>query len=763
MKSIRERDIVAPSQGKKRRKKGVTFSNEEPTVYIISRLSHTAYSAEAETSNSTLFTLEGIFNGAKATFLVDSGASTNFVDERFAKLHGIKTVSKWIADTVKLADGFEQASNAMLPKARLHISSYKDEDTFHVTNLRNFDVVLGKSWLDRISPHIEWKLNKMTFTHGGKKHTLKSPPRTWVSPEIAHMMLSSAELRRAVKEKAPMFLALVSSVEQSKASAKRPAIDVQPVLDRHRKVFDEPKGMPPWRSRNHTIEVEPGKPPPSRPLYRMSESELAELRKQLEDLLAKGHIRPSTSPYAAPVLFVKKKDGSMRLCVDYRALNSITIKNKYPLPRVDELLDRLHGAKYWSSMDLRSGYHQVRIAEHHINRTAFATRYGLYEWTVMPFGLSGAPSTFQALMNDIFRPHLDKFVLVYLDDIMVYSRTKEDHLKHLDIVLSLLEKHQLYVKMEKCSFAMDETEFLGHIVSASGIRPDPKKLDAIRKWPRPQNPTDVRAFLGLCNYYRRFVDKFASIAAPLNELTDDKPFEWAEKHQQAFDALKLAMTSHPLVIHAPDPKQPYYLKCDASGVGMGAVLTQGSGKGERVIAYHSRKFTPAERNYPVHEQEMLGLVESLKVWRHYLLGSKVNVRTDNRPNKYLQTKPYLDPKRQARWMETLQEYDVDIEHIPGKDNVVADALSRRPDYFVNLLSLLNITTTTSEINVTTDIKAEVLATAPHDPEYQRLLKVANARRNKDYRVDDDGLLYFIPRDGSRHRLYIPVYSDTPPS
>lgn len=263
----------------------------------------------------------------------------------------------------------------------------------------------------------------------------------------------------------------------------------------------------------------------------------------------------------------------------------------------------------------------------------------------------------------------------------------------------------------------------------------------------------MRAFLGLANYYRRFVERFATIAAPLNELTGDAPFQWLPHHQAAFDALKAALTSNPLIIHAPNPTLPYTLKCDASTVGIGSVLTQGQDKEEQVIAYHSRKLTPAERNYPVHEQEMLSLIESLKVWRHYLLGSKTHVRTDNRPNKYLQTKPYLDPKRQARWMETLQEYDVEIEHIPGKDNVVADALSRRPDYFITSLSL--ILNTISEAKVADDISGEVRNSAPDDPEYQRLYKAAAARRLAGYKVQD-GLLYFQPRNGQARRLCVPA-------
>ena len=418
--------------------KRVRFSPEEPKVYRISRLTQGGGEARA----GTLLVLDGVIQGKRARILIDSGASANFVDESFVAYHRLRTADKLVSDVVKLADGFEQDSSLMIPKCKMHINSYKDADTFHVTTLQNFDAILGKSWLERINPTVNWKQNFMTFTHGGRSHKLRATPEVTVSPDIAHLVMGSAELKRAVRDRAPMWLAMIHQVDGVVDTTAKPgpAIDVQPLLDEHAVVFSEPTGMPPWRARNHRIDLEPGSKTPARPPYRMSDAELAELRTQLEELLARGHIRPSTSPYAAPVLFVKKKDGSMRLCCDFRALNAITQKNKYPLPRVDELLDRLHGARYFSKLDLRQGYHQIRVESEHIERTAFATRYGLYEWTVMPFGLAGAPATFQAIMNDVFRKHLDKFVLVYLDDIMVYSRTKEEHLKHLDTVFKLLSE-----------------------------------------------------------------------------------------------------------------------------------------------------------------------------------------------------------------------------------------------------------------------------------------------------------------------------------
>ncbi|KAJ9524743.1 hypothetical protein QJQ45_024347, partial [Haematococcus lacustris] len=452
-------------------------------------------------------------------------------------------------------------------------------------------------------------------------------------------------------------------------------------------------------------------------------------------------------------------------CVDYRPLNRITIKNKYPLPRVDNLLDRLHGATIFSKIDLRQGYHQIRIAPEDIPKTAFRTRYGHFEFTVMPFGLCNAPATFQRLMNDIFRQELDDCVIVYLDDILIFSRTQEEHAQHLRRVLNLLQEHKLYAKLSKCEFGLSQTEFLGHIITSTGIACDPKKVAAVESWPTPQTVHDVRSFLGLANFYRRFVKNFADIAAPITALTQadghDKQGKvaWGPVQQSAFEALKKALTTAPVLI-APDPSQPYILRCDASGIGIGAVLTQGKGPAERVVAYHSRKLLPAERNYPTHEQELLSVVEALKVWRHYLLGVQFTILTDNWANKHLQSQPHLDCKRQARWMEVLQDYNCHIDHIPGKHNVVADALSRRPDYQVYTQTLelhslskgIHAQGIESRVSIAPQVLQQISDTAPADAEYQRYYAAALAGKPRQFIIRDN-LLYHTGRGSVK--LYIP--------
>lgn len=452
-------------------------------------------------------------------------------------------------------------------------------------------------------------------------------------------------------------------------------------LSAYRDVFPAalPDGLPPSREVDHRIELIPGSSPPSRPTIRLSATELAELKKQLAELEAAGFIRPSKSPFGAPILFVKKKDGTMRMCVDYRALNRITVKNSYPLPRVDELFDRLQGARYFSKIDLRSGYHQIRIAPEDVPKTAFRTRYGHYEFLVLPFGLTNAPATFMHLMHQALRPLLDECALVFLDDILIYSKTLEEHKQHVRRVLDALREQKLYAKESKCEFFKHEVEFLGHIVGREGVRMMEDKVEAVRAWPTPRSVRDVRAFLGTAGYYRKFIRNFSAIAAPLSELTKDSvKFEWAAPHEQAFCQLKAAIAQGPVLI-LPDPSLPFVVHTDASGFAVGAVLQQDQGKGLQPIAFLSKKMADAETRYPVHEQELLAIIQALTAWRHYLHGSKFVVRTDHKSLQFFQTQPMLSG-RQARWKDLLANFDFDIEYVEGKANVVADGLSRRSDH-----------------------------------------------------------------------------------
>ncbi|GJP29280.1 hypothetical protein CLOM_g6485, partial [Closterium sp. NIES-68] len=408
--------------------------------------------------------------------------------------------------------------------------------------------------------------------------------------------------------------------------------------------------------------------------YRLSPTELTDKKKQVEYLLAKGLIRPSTSPYGSPVLFTPKPDGSPRMCIDYRALNKQTIKNKYPIPRIDDLLDQLRGATVFSKLDLRSRYWQMRMADNSIHKTAFRTRYGSYEYLVIPFGLTNAPATFQAEMNHILRPLLDECVVVYLDDILIYSRDMKQHDEHLQRVFEILRRERFYVKLSKSEFALEKVQFLGHMVSAQGVHVDPKKIEAVHTWMTPENVKELQQFLGFTNYYNRSVPQYARLAAPLtNLLKKNTPYKWESKHLEAVEQLNQALTSAPVLI-LPDPERDYVIEADANDQAVGAVLMQDQGNGLQPIAYLSKKLHGAELNYSIHDKEALAIVIAFKVWRCYLEGRRTTVYTDHCSLKYLKTQPNLSTQ-QVRWIDFLEtHFHYDIVYKPGHKNK-ADALS----------------------------------------------------------------------------------------
>ena len=461
------------------------------------------------------------------------------------------------------------------------------------------------------------------------------------------------------------------------------------ILQEFEDVFPEelPLELPPERHVNHRIELESGSTPPWRPLYRASPPELEMMRGELDKLLASGAIQPSRSPYGAPVVFIKKKEGDLRMCVDYRALNKITIKNKYPIPRIDDMMDQIQGAKIFTKIDLRSGYNQVRIHPDDIEKTAFRTRYGHYKFRVMPFGLTNSPATFMTIMQHIFRHLLDKFIIIYIDDLLIYSNNREEHEDHLRQVFEILRQNKLYAKITKCDFFKESVEYLGHIISPEGIATDPAKVEAIQNWPTPTDLKDVQSFLGLCNYYRRFVPSYSHIATPLTALTHkNTPFQWNAQTEEAFQELKRRMSESPvLAIPSSNLNHPFAITTDASNFAIGGVLTQDQGQGHQPIAYTSRKLSEAEQNYAAHEKELLAIMHALEKWRVYLLGNHFKIWTDHATLKFFQTQPRLSSK-QARWSESLSEYDYEILYLPGKENKVADAVSRRTDLQTNAIS-----------------------------------------------------------------------------
>ena len=402
----------------------------------------------------------------------------------------------------------------------------------------------------------------------------------------------------------------------------------------------------------------------------------------VHEFLATGFLRNSTSSANAPILFVKKNDGTLRPCNDYRGLNDITIKDRYPLPLINDMFDQIRGATVFSKIDLRGAYNLVRIKEGDEWKTAFRTKYGHFEYQVMPFGLTNAPAAFQRLMNDTLKDMLDKFAICLLDDIGIYSQTREEHIVHVRAVLEALRQRKLYAKFSKCEFFKDEIVFLGHTVSAKGIEMCQDKVKSILEWPILESRDNILSFLGLANYYRRFIDNFSKITFPLTQLLKkETKFVWGEEQQHAFDELKRQFTKSPILTFA-DPEKPYIVETDASDLALGAVLIQTSDKGIGLpIAFYSRKLIPAELNYEVYDKELLAIIEAFANWRQYLMGAKhsVQVFSDHKTLEYFMKTKTLT-RRQARWALFLSEFSFVIHYKKGSANIVADALSRRHDY-----------------------------------------------------------------------------------
>lgn len=531
-------------------------------------------------------------------------------------------------------------------------------------------------------------------------------------------------------------------------------------------VFPEelPKGLPPKRILDHKINLIPDSKPTFKNYYRMSPKDLEEVKEHLKEMLDQGFIRESHSPYGAPVLFaLKPGETKRRFCVDYRDLNKITVKDRYPIPRVDDLIEQLHGAKYFTKIDLRSGYFQVRIDPNDIEKTAFVTRYGQYEFLVLPFGLTAAPSTFVAIMNDVFKEYTDQFVVVYLDDILIYSKTAEEHLNHVQLVLDKLRINKLYAKEKKCEFMKRSVKFVGFIVSERGLEVDNVKVQAVQDWPVPQSIKDVRSFLGFVSYYRKFIRNHSEIVAPISELTKTvtstnttNKFIWPLEAQTAFEKMKVAMSSAPVLV-LPDATLPYVINTDASGFAIGACIMQDHGNGLQPIAFMSKKMLAAERNYPVHHKELLAIIVALKTWRHLVHGAQCVVRviTDHKSIVHLQTQPKLS-ERQVRWNEFLAEFgnDLQIEYQAGKTNVVADALSRRADH---IDASDSVTDTTDEIHnltvININLKEQIKEQYENDLITKEILKIGArkvSRRTDQHITVRDGIIYY-----DNTRIYIP--------
>ncbi|GJR81560.1 putative nucleotidyltransferase, ribonuclease H [Tanacetum coccineum] len=587
-------------------------------------------------------------NNLYATVLFDSGADFSFISTKFAPLlnekPSIANPGYVIEVANEVANGKKEEVDRIFRGCRLELGDSIFPIDLIPLGQGSFDVIVGMDWL---------------------------------SNQKAVIVCHEKIVRIPVEEGKVLCVQGERNVGKTKTlmstKANEPTLSDIPIVRDFEDVFpDDLSGLPPQRQVEFRIDLIPGATPVAKSPYRLAPSEMQELSEQLQELQDKGFIRPSHSPWGAPVLFVKKKDGSFRMCIDYRELNKLTIKNRYPLPRIDDLFDQLQGARYFSKIDLRSGYHQLRVHDDDISKTAFRTRYGHFKFTVMPFGLTNAPVVFMDLMNRVCKPYLDKFVIVFIDDILIYSKTKEDHENHLRLMLDLLRKEKLYAKFSKCEFWLQEVHFLGHVVNHDGIHVDPSKIEAVKSWKSPTTPSEVRSFLGLARYYRRFIENFSKIAEPLTSLTQkNQKYEWGEKQEEAFRTLKDNLCNA-LILSLPNGVEDFVFYYDASNQGLGCVLMQR----DRVIAYASRQLKSHKKNYMTHDLELGAVVFTLKIWRHYLHGTKSVIYTNHKILQHIFDQKELN-MCQRRWLELFSDYECEIKYHPGKAIVVADALSRK--------------------------------------------------------------------------------------
>ena len=623
---------------------GVEFAEEETTDEAPVFSLHAVVGAPA----SSTIQLCVRVGAADFIALVDTGSTHNFIGEEAARRAGLP-IEPYPRLTATVANGERIACPGVIRQAAVLIDNRAFNVDLYVMPLAGYDVVLGTHWMATLGD-IVWNMaaRTMTFKQAGQDicwHGVATP----TTPHL-HVAETTEPL-------------------------------LQGVLSSFSDVFAEPTNLPPDRGRTHRIVLKPGAGPVAVRPYRYPAAHKDELERQCSAMIEQGIVRRSDSAFSSPVLLVKKADGSWRFCVDYRALNALTIKDAFPIPVVDELLDELHGAKFFSKLDLRSGYHQVRMRPDDIHKTAFRTHDGLYEFLVMPFGLCNAPATFQALMNDVLRPFLRQFVLVFFDDILIYSKSWADHLRHLRAVLSTLRQHVLFVKRSKCAFGVSSVAYLGHTISVEGVAMDTAKVQAIQDWPVPRSARAVRGFLGLAGYYRKFIHNYGIIAAPLTVLLKKEGFAWDDKAASAFTALKDAVTTAP-VLAMPDFAKPFVVECDASSHGFGAVLIQEG----HPVAFFSRPVAPRHRALAAYERELIGLVQAVRHWRPYLWGRRFSVKTDHYSLKYL-----LDQRLatipQHHWVGKLLGFDFSVEYKPGATNAVADALSRRDTIEGELLAM----------------------------------------------------------------------------
>lgn len=597
--------------------------------------------------------LSGTIAGQHISILVDSGSSHSFLSfDIAAKLDGVQPLS--VPLSVRVADGGSVQCVSQIPDAEWVVQGHRFHSTLHILALGSYDMIVGMDWLEAFSPmKVDWKGKWLSIPYGRRQ------------------VLLQGELSDGSQQGLCQLLHISATSTPDMSTAHPP--EIEHLLQEFSSLFEVPSGLPPRRSCDHHIPLIPGAPPVAVRQYRYKPALKNEIEQQVSEMLQSGLVRPSTSAYSSPVLLVKKKDDTWRMCVDYRMLNALTVKAKFPIPVVDELLDELSSAKWFSCLDLRSGFNQIQLAPGEEHKTAFQTHWGQFEYTVMSFGLTGAPNTFQGAMNSTLLPVLRKCALVFFDDILVYSASYDEHLTHLRQVFELLAADQWKLKLSKCRFAQQSISYLGHVISSQGVATDPSKIESVLHWPLPQDVKQLRSFLGLAGYYRKFVKNYAVLARPLTDLLKKSSFfVWTPAHTASFEALKSALVAAP-VLALPDFNKSFQLQTDASEHGVGAVLLQEG----HPIAFVSKSLGPKTRGLSTYEKEYLAILVAVDQWRAYLQHGEFTIFSDQKSLVHL-TDQHLHTPWQMKMYSKLIGLQYKIVYRPGASNAAADALSRHP-------------------------------------------------------------------------------------
>jgi len=591
--------------------------------------------------------------------LLDSGAMGIFMDKDFAEEQGFKLEKLDKPVEVKNVDGTDNNGGKIEYKVQcnMYFEEHVERIRVDICKLGKTKVILGMPWLAAHNPEIDWEK--------GEVKMMRCPP--WCTQN---------KKRREERKK-------IRAAEQTVEKL---------VLRRFwkwRKVFGkaESERMPVQKPWDHAIELKEGFIPRKGKVYSLCRDEREEVQAFVEDQLRKGYIWPSKSPQISPVHFVAKKDGKRRMVQDYQHINEGTIKNAYPLPLISDILDGVGTRKVFTKLDLCWGYNNVRIKEDDEWKAAFTTHIGSYELMVMYFSLTNLPATFQTMMNNLFRDMVNQgSTATFIDDIIVITDTEEGHDEIVEEVLRRLEENNLFVKLEKCRWRVREVEFLGVVIGPEGVRMQKETVDGVLSWPTPRSAKDVQKFIGLANYYRRFIQDFSRVAKPLNILVGkDRKWEWGAEQQGAFEELKKRFTTEP-VLAVPDRDQEMRVEADALDYATGGTLSVKGKNGRwRPVAFISKSLSSAERNYKIHDKEMLAVIRCLEDWRHYLEGTKKEFKiwTDHKNLQYFMSSQKLN-HRQARWALYLSRFNFALKHVPGKSMGKVDSLSRRPDWQVGV-------------------------------------------------------------------------------